>query len=122
MNLLALVLAGHFIGDWVVQTDQQAADKVKPGWTGWDADLRHVTTYTTTLALFSIWAMPSWRLVVLLGVSALTHAVIDRRWPVRWLMRNTGSVPFSETPWGVIAVDQALHLSILCVLVAILNR
>jgi hypothetical protein len=34
-------------------------------------------------------------------------------------MRHTGSGAFAET-WGVYAVDQALHLAILCVLVAVL--
>ncbi|MFF9645903.1 hypothetical protein [Kitasatospora aureofaciens] len=28
--------------------------------------------------------------------SAATHAVLDRRWPVRWLLQHTGSPAFAE--------------------------
>lgn len=116
--LLPLVLAGHFIGDWIVQTDWQAANKAKL----WRADLEHVATYSVALAACCVWALHDWRLAVLLGVSAVTHAIIDRRWPVRWLLSHTGSERFSTMEWGVIATDQALHLSILCILVAALGR
>jgi hypothetical protein len=54
-------------------------------------------------------------------VSAGTHAVIDRRWPVRALMRAVGSPGFATVDWGVIAVDQALHLSILAMLAVLLG-
>lgn len=36
-----LVLAGHLLGDFVVQTDRQAANKER----SWRADLSHVLTY-----------------------------------------------------------------------------
>ncbi len=42
---------------------------------------------------------------------AASHALIDRRWPVRALLRASGSPGFATVEWGVIAVDQALHLS-----------
>lgn len=135
MNVLALVLAGHLIGDWVLQTDRQAALKVwVPGsfdrvgvtenrsyawWRSWQANQEHMGSYHAVLGLLLLAApLPLWRYVVLLAVSWVTHSFIDRRWPVRWLMAHTGSKPFSETTFGVVAVDQALHLSILCVLVA----
>lgn len=38
---------------------------------------------------------------------------VDRRWPVRWLMKHTGSASFADTEWGPIVVDQAIHLTIL---------
>ena len=115
IELLPLVLAGHFIGDWVVQTDYQAVAKAS----SWVANQRHMLGYHITLgALATLSLGVSWPLLVLISVSWITHSFIDRRWPVRWLMAHTGSRPFSETPWGVIAVDQALHLSILCITVA----
>jgi hypothetical protein len=123
INLLALVLAGHFIGDWILQTDWQAAHKTERSWLGWRANLNHIFWYTIALILVSSWgisagSVEAHRWGVLLLVSAVTHSFIDRRWPVKWLMRLTGSEKFAETSWGVIATDQALHLSILCVLVA----
>jgi hypothetical protein len=51
----------------------------------------------------------------------VTHAVIDRRWPVRALMRAAGSPGFATVEWGVIAVDQALHLFILAMLALLLG-
>ncbi len=106
---IAAVLCGHFIGDWIVQTDWQAANKM----TSWKANQQHMLGYHMTLALFiaftGLWL---WAAAVL-AVSWATHSVIDRRWPVVWLMQHTGSRPFSQTTFGVVAVDQALHLSIL---------
>lgn len=115
MNLLALVLVGHLVGDWIVQTDWQAANKT----TSWKANQQHMIGYHLALAAAVAWAV-AWPLVlVIVGVSWSTHAVIDRRWPVVWLMQHTGSGPFSQTTFGVIAVDQALHLSILATLAAV---
>lgn len=112
MTPLAAVLAGHLIGDWVVQTDWQAANKT----TSWKANQQHMLGYHIILGLFCATAMSAQAVAVTLVVSWLTHSLIDRRWPVRWLMERTGSGPFSKTDFGVIAVDQALHLSILAIL------
>jgi hypothetical protein len=113
MNLLAAVIAGHLIGDWVVQTDWQAANKA----TSWRANQQHVGSYH--LALCTLLAVATSSVTVFLTITVaswVTHSLIDRRWPVRWLMEHTGSRPFSRTEWGVIAVDQALHLSLLVAL------
>jgi hypothetical protein len=141
------VLAGHLIGDWIVQTDWQAANKVRPEpipkgdpvpvsalnremqiamhragiggeklWReSWRANQAHMLGYHTALVV-CCWRMPPRRLARLLVVSWVTHSFIDRRWPVKWLMEHTGSAPFSETSWGPMCVDQALHLSILALL------
>lgn len=112
MDPLAAVLAGHLIGDWIVQTDWQAANKAR----SWRANQLHMLGYHLTLAVFCAVSMsPSWALVTVV-VSWATHSIIDRRWPVTWLMRRTGSGPFAETSWGPFVVDQALHIAILAVL------
>lgn len=54
-------------------------------------------------------------------MSAATHAVIDRRWPVRALLTASASPGFATVEWGVIAVDQALHLTILALLAVLLG-
>jgi hypothetical protein len=64
---------------------------------------------------------PAWRALVTLAVSAGTHALIDRRRPVRGLLRVVGSPGFATLEWGVIAVDQALQLSILAMLAVALT-
>jgi hypothetical protein len=54
-------------------------------------------------------------------VSAATHAVIDRPWPVRALLRLTASLNFATIEWGVVAADQALHVTILAMLAVLLG-
>jgi hypothetical protein len=61
------------------------------------------------------------RALTVLVVSAATHGVIDRRAPVRRLLRAAGSSGLATLEWGVIAVDQALHLAILALLAALLG-
>jgi hypothetical protein len=81
----------------------------------------HVATYHLVMgALLLVPVLrdgwPVGRALIVLAVSAATHALIDRRWPVRTLLRATGSPGFAAVEWGVIAVDQALHLTILALL------
>lgn len=125
------LIAGHLIGDWVVQTDWQAANKVRPTvrvgtsyetgkpkdyWQSWRANQAHMLGYHAALVACAAPFVRPKRLAFITAVSWLTHSFIDRRWPVRWLMAHTGSGPFSETTWGPMCVDQALHLSILALL------
>lgn len=109
--ILPLLLAAHLLGDWVVQTDYQAANKTS----SWKANQQHMLGYHLVLAGFIVLVTGWWTLPIV-AVSWITHSFIDRRWPVKKLMKLTGSEPFSNTLFGVIAVDQALHLSILCLL------
>lgn len=117
---------GHMLGDHVVQTDHQAAHKSGPGLLGWGALLTHVGTYglTQTLALSAagvVLDVPATGLGVTLGVafSMATHGFIDRRWPVQWLCRHTGSEAFGKLAGhglnGAYLVDQTLHIACLFV-------
>jgi hypothetical protein len=116
------LLASHLLGDWVVQSDQQAANKTR----SWGALAGHVARYHLLMAglllvpvLRDGW--PVWRALVALAVSAASHAFIDRRWPVRRLLVVVGSPGFAAVEWAVVAVDQALHLSILAMLAVALT-
>ena len=116
------LLASHLLGDWVVQTDEQAANNTR----AWGALLGHVARYHLVMSglllipvLRDSW--PLWRALLTLAVSAASHAFIDRRWPVRRLLVAVGSPSFATVEWGVIAVDQALHLSILAMLAVALT-
>jgi hypothetical protein len=116
------LLASHLLGDWVVQTDEQATTKTR----SWGALAGHVARYHLIMAGLLLVPLvrdgwPAWRALVTLAVSAATHAFIDRRWPVRSLLRVVGSPGFATLEWGVIAVDQALHLSILAMLTVALT-
>lgn len=148
MNVFALALAGHLVGDWLVQTDWQAMNKSWPQprsdldnaeirvshgderletvryvdsrrrWRSWGANQAHMLTYHLALAAFVGWAWHDGWALGALAVSWVTHSIIDRRWPVKALLGHTGSSAFSEQTWGVLAADQALHLAILALLTA----
>ncbi len=104
-DLFLLVLAGHLLGDFIVQTDRQAATKES----SWRADLVHVLTYHLTMAVLILPVWHDWRPAAFLSISIATHALVDRRWPTRLVLATTGSKGFSTVFWGVIATDQAPH-------------
>jgi hypothetical protein len=117
-----VLLAGHLLGDWVVQSDWQASNKTR----SWAALTAHVASYHLIVGLLLLIPVlrddwPADKALAVLTVSAITHAVIDRRWPVRALLRATGSPGFATVQWGVIAADQALHLFILAMLALLLG-
>jgi hypothetical protein len=117
-----VLLAGHLLGDWVAQNDWQATNKTR----SWAALTAHVASYHLLMGLLLLIPIlrdgwPAGKALAALTVSALTHAVIDRRWPVRALLRAAGSPGFAAVEWGVIAVDQALHLFILAILAVLLG-
>lgn len=122
--VLPTLLVAHNVADHIVQTDHQAAAKVDD----WTAMAGHVGTYQATQlgALMAVSRATGtrlgWRGMLLGGAfSALTHGFIDRRWPVKRLLRATRSPNFSEmtTPLhGVYLADQALHHG--CLLVSAL--
>lgn len=94
------LLAGHQVGDHLVQTDHQAAHKAGPGRAGWKAMAGHVAGYTASqaVALAGLRAaggrVPLGRALIGLTISAGTHAFIDRRWPVRRFQEATRSAAF----------------------------
>lgn len=118
--------AAHQLADHVVgQTDQQAAGKAKPGWAGWRLNLAHVGAYHAVMAamLAVAWLvldldLSPWGVTAGLAFSAATHAVLDRRWPILWIARRTGSpkfvAPGHPLP-GAYLVDQSLHCGCLWV-------
>jgi hypothetical protein len=123
----AALYAGHQVGDHVMQSNSAAGAKGAPGpdllaagvppWTGWAACLRHVGGYTGTqavaLALVCLAAPVALTgAIVALVVSASTHAVIDRRWIVRRLIRAKGCQDWPEGPY---LIDQSLHVGALLV-------
>ncbi|MFI1779889.1 DUF3307 domain-containing protein [Streptomyces rubiginosohelvolus] len=116
-SLFVLLYLGHLLADYPFQSDYQAAHKAERTTTGWVAALTHAATHVATCAA----ALTVGALVLddvalslpavaaaLLWIGA-THAFIDRRWPVLWWMRNTGS-----TAWiahgGAAHVDQTAHV------------
>jgi hypothetical protein len=125
---LVSMLVAHQVGDHVVQTDRQAAGKATAGWPALRAMLGHLAGYHTVSAVVlvgtgAVVGVPLTVAGVLagLGFSAVTHAFLDRRWPVRAILRATRSTEFARATapvCGIYAADQALHQ--LCLLISAL--
>ncbi|OXY89154.1 DUF3307 domain-containing protein [Streptomyces sp. 2R] len=116
-SLFVLLYLGHLLADYPLQTDHQAAHKADRCASGWAANLTHAATHVATcgaaLALGVVvlddvaLSLPV-VLVALVWIGA-THAFIDRRWPVLWWMRRTGSTAWIEHG-GAAHVDQTAHI------------
>ncbi|MFD0575467.1 DUF3307 domain-containing protein [Dactylosporangium darangshiense] len=116
---LGALFVGHSLGDHIAQTDHQAAGKSGSGAAAWRALGGHLLTYHLTLAAVLLLTAAALRLPLSpLGVcagfafSVVTHGLLDRRWPVRAILRATRSPEFAETTTpvnGMYVADQALH-------------
>jgi hypothetical protein len=121
---LATLHAAHDVGDHIAQTHHQAAAKTAAS--GWVRPMvGHVAGYhavqlaavLTVDRLLGLGLRPG-RVAAAVVWSAGTHAFLDRRWPVRWVLRRTGAAEFAEmtTPVnGMYVADQALHHAVLWV-------
>lgn len=126
--LLALLVA-HQVGDHVLQSDRQAADKVSsPRAMAGHLIGYHVAAATLVVGTAAVLGLPLTVRGVLagLGFSALTHGLLDLRWPVRAVLTLTRSPLWARTTTpvcGLYAADQALHhlaLLISALLIAVL--
>ncbi|MFI9041625.1 hypothetical protein [Streptomyces sp. NPDC053726] len=123
----AALLAGHDVGDYLVQRDSDAAKKGTPGPAGAAACTRHVLSYTATQAAALLAAnhclglgISRRRMAAALTVSAVTHYAADRcagRWTETgddapllvqaahaigkgpWLTRDPGAAALLDQVW-----------------------
>ncbi|MFH8372003.1 DUF3307 domain-containing protein [Streptomyces cyaneofuscatus] len=116
-SLFVLLYLGHLLADYPLQSDHQATHKADRTTTGWTAALTHAATHVATcaaaltagaLALDDVAVSVPVALVALVWIGA-SHAFIDRRWPVLWWMRHTGSTAWIERG-GAAHVDQTAHI------------
>jgi hypothetical protein len=124
--VLSTFYAAHHLADHVLgQTDKQAAHKAAPGWVGWRHLLGHVGAYHLVVVVMLAVTVAALHLPVTgtglvagIGFSALTHALLDRRWPVRWILTHTGGADFADRTapiCGMYLADQSLHSACLWV-------
>ncbi|MFI5932883.1 DUF3307 domain-containing protein [Actinoplanes sp. NPDC051494] len=126
------LIAAHQLGDHVLQTDRQAARKADPGLEGWTSMALHVGTYHLAAIVMLLAAflglgldVPVRGFIAGIAFSAVTHAFLDRRWPVRFILRRTGAPGFAlrEAPVnGMYVADQALHYGCLWVSALLIAR
>ncbi|MFJ1931644.1 hypothetical protein ACIPLC_15580 [Kitasatospora sp. NPDC086801] len=142
--VMVVLGVGHVLADHVLgQTDRQAARKAAPSdeevaagvspRRGWGACLSHCLSYHLVLvglygAIRIAVPLPATALgsTTALAWSFATHAILDRRWPVRWILRRLGSPQFADLRSaglnGLYLADQALHRTALIISAVLLVR
>ena len=115
-SLFLVLFVAHFAGDYLFQTDAMAKHKAEHSREGWRHNLNHVASHVAASfgALFVAQAALGLRTsaaATIGGIAwiALSHGFIDRRWPVAWWMKRTGSGDFFDHG-GAPLVDQAMHI------------
>jgi hypothetical protein len=100
------------LGDWLLQTEWQAANKRH----NWRAMLSHVVVYhIVALAVLVVrFGFQNVYVYGVVGILAVSHAFLDRGWPVAWLMRKL-RISVDRTPerWLTLVVDQSIHILLL---------
>ncbi|WP_369211332.1 DUF3307 domain-containing protein [Streptomyces flavofungini] len=116
-----LLYVAHSLSDYPLQTDHQSDHKAEPGRIGWTANLIHAGTHVATSGILLAAGaaildlhLNAWVVAVGLLWIGATHSFIDRRWPIRWWMNNTGQTEYL-TNGGAAHVDQSVHLAALAV-------
>ncbi|MER7053454.1 DUF3307 domain-containing protein [Streptomyces sp. NPDC000351] len=120
-SLFVLLFVAHLVADYPLQTDHQAEHKACAGAKGWRANLAHAGTHVVAcgvaLAVAAVVLGESaglWASMAALVWIGATHAVIDRRWAVRWWMEHTRQAGFAQHG-GAAHVDQTAHLLVLAI-------
>jgi hypothetical protein len=118
VSLVALLVA-HQVGDHVLQSDRQAGRKSGRGAPAVWSMAGHLLGYHAGAVVVLIGTAAALGLPLTirgvaagLAFSALTHGLLDRRWPVRAVLRLTGSSNFADSTapvCGMYVADQALH-------------
>lgn len=116
MELFFGMFFAHMVADWMLQTEYQAMGKMKGAFFN-GASVSHGMTHALCYAVALAWNDVSlgWTLLVF-----ISHVFIDRRWPVEWWIvhvQRTKPETVKALWWLVIAVDQALHISIIGLIV-----
>ena len=100
---LAGMIIGHMVGDYVLQNDWMAHNKV----TSHAVAVVHASLWTAAVCAFGLTANP-WAIAFLF----LTHELIDRYRLASKAMERVGQKSFKANmgPWSMIAVDNTWHL------------
>ncbi|MEE1766814.1 DUF3307 domain-containing protein [Streptomyces sp. JV185] len=120
-DIAFLLYVGHLIADFPLQTDHQAGHKALPGVAGWRANISHAATHVAVCATLLVlgaavlgWSLPALPALTALLWIGVTHAVIDRRWPVAAWMRLARQSTWAANG-GAAHVDQTAHIAALLV-------
>lgn len=125
MMTLVGAIAGHLVGDYLLQTDWMASNKKKEHY----PCAVHCGLWTLAVLLFSGWMfqpMPAWQLCALIMVLFFSHFIQDRTQIVAWWMKlkwkdQTQFMQPPLGPWSIIVVDNVWHIVVLWVVCRLLE-
>jgi hypothetical protein len=120
MSLFDKLLVAHLVGDWLLQTEWQAVNKTK----NYRALLSHIGVYSVIMlgVLILDFGFQNIYVYIMVGMLALSHALLDRRWPVIRLMEAFRLIVKREPErWLVMAIDQVLHIALLAIAAVVLS-
>ena len=126
VELFAVFVVCHLVGDFILQTEFQAVNK--HGGLGPDPVKRralamHALTYTLCFVPALVWLAgdtPDWALPVITLAIGVPHGLQDDGRPIRWWMR---SIKHTEVGPGYLSVfvDQSFHMVALLVLAIVVG-
>lgn len=112
MTLLESLVLTHLLADWLLQNEWQAVNKAR----NWVALLSHVAVYHAVLLAVLLYRF-GWgdgRVYLVVGLLAVSHAILDRGWTLVWLMRAFRLIVARKPErWLTLAVDQSIHILLL---------
>jgi hypothetical protein len=115
VEVFALLLVSHLVGDFLLQTEWQARHKPRglgPDPVARRALLSHVATYSLPLIAVLVW-LGTESGVAAVGIGALVvvpHLLQDDGRPVFWFIRHVKHVPGRPSDLLLLAVDQSAHV------------
>ena len=118
VEVFAVFLVSHLVGDFVLQTEWQAQHKaggLGPAREPRRALLTHVSVYMLCFvpAFAWLWDDAGWLVLVVAALLFATHAVQDDGRLLEAYARRVKRMEADSHPLVVIAVDQSLHVVVL---------
>ena len=119
MSLFDKLLVAHLVGDWLLQSEWQALNKAR----NYRALFLHIGVYSLVMlgVLVADFGLQNIYVYVVVVMLAVSHALLDRGWPVIRFMRAFRLIVEREPErWLMMAVDQVLHIAFLALAAIIL--
>lgn len=113
MNQFDILLIGHLIGDFLLQTSWMAKYKA----TKWLPLLTHVSVYTAVIAVLGIFS--GGLSLTALAIIFFGHIILDRKTFVMFWVQRVQTAKGPEKNWLSIVADQIFHIILLAIAIAI---
>lgn len=114
---LEWLVAAHVMGDWILQTEWQSANKAKGKFLN-AALMSHCLVYALCFVpVFLLLGISAWWLTLIFW----SHAVLDRRRFVVWWLRKVKRISqetIDQAPWLRALTDQMMHVLVLVLIIA----